>query len=138
MSKNGIKHPRRVWYPYYRFAIECEVPTLFGRKRVSMTCLVDGINDIAATADPDSRAVRSEPVDDRLAPKITPGMALRTAKRYMFHHLARHSRSIANFDTSVKPCGIYYREFRIADGGEHDLLVDCLTGSVYPLDRRCA
>ena len=42
---------RDIIYPYYCFDAACSIPTLAGRKPLSMICLVDAVNGLGATAD---------------------------------------------------------------------------------------
>ena len=138
MNKRTSLPRRKVIYPYYQFTAVCDVATLLGKKHVELTCLVDGINNVAATADKIEAQESTSDYDSVLAPTIGAAAALRTARRYMFHHLCRQSRSLMRFNTRIEPRGIYYRTFWIDDDGRQQVLVDAATGGVYPLDRRCA
>ena len=52
-----------VIYPYHCYVADCSVPTMVGRKQVSMVCLVDAINGLGATADSFNLRTETVPVE---------------------------------------------------------------------------
>ncbi len=129
---------RSVLYPYIRFTASCSVPTMIGRKAISVDCLVDGINGLGATADPFSteRTVNCDEV--RLQPKITNEAAQRIAQRTVTHQLGRQFRMIAPFDVQLEAAGTIYKRFWIIMIGDGRIMTDSVTGNMHTLSATAA
>jgi hypothetical protein len=127
-----------VLYPYIRFTAECSVPTLIGRKHISVECLVDGVNGLAATADPvvaDERTASDELI---LQTEISADAAQRSAQRTVTHQLGRKFRTIAAFDVALQPAGKIYKRFWILRVGDSRIMTDSVTGNMHQLSASAA
>ncbi len=122
-----------VLYPYIGFTACCTVPTMIGKKKVSVTCLVDGVNGLGATAD----SFRTEEAlahdDVRLQSKITADDAQRTARRTVTHRLGKKLKMIAPFDVQLETTGIVYKRFWVIRIGDGRIMADSVTGNMHPL-----
>jgi hypothetical protein len=128
----------KLYYPYYRFNANCQIPTLFGKKAMAVTCLVDGLNGIAATADPISVDHFELPPDAPLQVTVAIKGAERAARRILVHQLGRRLRMIAPFEVDLEPLGIVYKVFWIAHSNNFKFMIDSMTGLVHPLKARAA
>ena len=124
---------RSVLYPYRAFRARCAVPTIAGAKTVSLTCLVDAINDCAATADQYETDAMPASGETRLSPKITERVAERTAWRTLTYGLGRKFRMIAAFGVRLEPAGTVYKRFWILKVGGERIMADSVTGCMHPL-----
>lgn len=124
---------RSVLYPYIRFDARCTVPTIGGRKTVSLDCLVDGINGHGMTAENFSTDKVLDPDGTKLQPEITDSDARRNAKRTVMHGLGRKLKMIARFDVRVEEKGAVYRRFWIVRVGDNRVMVDSVTGDTHPV-----
>ena len=129
---------RSVLYPYIRFTASCSVPTMIGRKAISLDCLVDGINGLGATADPFSTGQLVLCDEVRLQPKITTDEAQRTAQRTVTHQLGRQFRMIAPFDVQLEAAGTIYKRFWIIMIGDGRIMTDSVTGNMHTLSATAA
>lgn len=129
---------QKLAYPYFRFAASCSVPTMAGRQGVSVDCLVDGINGQGATADPLSTEQLVVPVEDRLQCGISVDGATRIAHRTVTHQLGRKMRMIARFNVRLESTGIVHRLFWVARIGDGRIMIDSVTGDMYPLSTSAA
>jgi len=120
-------------YPYARFAAECSVPTLIGRKSIAIECLVDGVNGIGATADPVAIDERIASDEVLLQTEISTAAAQRTAQRTVTHRLGRKFRTIAAFDVKLEAMGTIYKRFWIVRVGEGRVMTDSVTGNMQQL-----
>lgn len=125
-------------YPYYCFDANCSVPTLAGRKNISLICLVDAANGIGATAD--SFELRKETVAAKLLLpiEIDSDKAAEIAQQTVTHQMGKKLRMIASFEVSVVPRGIVHKRFWIVQSSEARIMVDSTTGSLHPLKLRAA
>lgn len=127
-----------VIYPYYCFDAECSVPTLVGRKEISLICLVDAVNGLGATAD--NFELKTETV---LAAKVLPveldiEAATDIAQRTVTHRMGKQLRMIASFDVSIVPRGMVHKRFWIVQSSAARVMVDSTTGNLHPLKLRAA
>jgi hypothetical protein len=124
---------RDVIYPYYCFDAGCSIPTLAGRKSLSMICLVDAVNGLGATAD--SFELKKERVagDRIMATTIDAADAADIATRTVTHRLGRKLRTITDFDVDVTARGLVHKRFWIVQTSEARLLVDSTTAGWHPL-----
>jgi hypothetical protein len=129
---------RKLYYPYYRYRAECRIPTLFGKKVMAATCLVDALNGIAATADPISVDHFGVAADARLQVTVAINDADRAARRVLVHQLGRRSMMIAPFEVDLEPLGVVHKGFWIARSNNIRFMIDSMTGLIHPLRTRAA
>ena len=127
-----------VLYPYFRFTGEGTVPTMIGRKSISVECLVDGINGLGATADPFSTEQLAASDEVLLQTAITAATARRSAQRTVTHRLTRRLRTISAFDIQLEAAGTIYKRFWIMRVGDGRVMTDSVTGNVHPLNANAA
>ncbi len=127
-----------VIYPYYCFDAECSVPTLAGRKDLSIICLVDAVNGLGATAD--NFSLKNEMVSGNkvLSTELDKDAASDIARRTVTHRVGKKLRMIASFDVAIAPRGIVHKRFWIVQSAEASILVDSTNGSLHPLKLRAA
>ena len=125
-------------YPYHCFDAECTVPTLAGRKDVSLICLVDAVNGLGATADSFELKKESVARSKLMSAEIDDETAADTAHRTVTHHMGRSLRTIAEFDVRLKPRGFVHKRFWIVQTSEARLLVDSTTAGWFPLKLEAA
>ncbi len=125
-------------YPYYCFDADCSVPTLAGRRNISLLCLVDAVNGLGATAD--NFALRKETVHTKnlISVEVTSAAAADIAERTVTHRMGRKLRMIASFDVSIAPRGLVYKRFWIVQSSDASVMVDSTNGSLHPLKLRAA
>jgi hypothetical protein len=129
---------RKMYYPYYRFEANCTVPTLFGRKPLSLVCLVDGLTGFGATVDPFSVEQITVSHDSLLRVDIDVDAATRGATRFLSHHLGRRLRMISRFDIQLDTVDRVYKSFWIVRLRDMAVMIDSMTGSIHPLRTRAA
>ena len=125
-------------YPYYCFDANCSVPTLAGRKQVSLICLVDAANGIGATAESFELKKETVPAARLLPVAIETDKAAEIAQQTVTHRMGKNLRMIASFDVSVVPRGMVHKRFWIVQSSEARVMVDSTTGSLHPLKLRAA
>jgi hypothetical protein len=125
-------------YPYYCFDAHCMVPTMTGRKEVSMICLVDAANGLGATADSFELTTESVPAENLVAAGIEADEAVEIAQRTVTHRLGRQLRTIASFDVDIRPRGLVHKRFWIVRTSEAHVMVDSANGGLHPLKLRAA
>jgi hypothetical protein len=129
---------RKMYYPYYRFTANCAVPTLFGKKALTVNCLVDGVNGLAATAGAYVNETVTVRADTLLKFDVSLQEAERTARRTVAHQLSRKLRMIASFQVKIEPQSIVYKGFWIIRTQDTLVMVDSLSGCIHPLSSRAA
>ena len=129
---------RKMYYPYYRFTAKCAVPTLFGRKTMTVNCLVDGVSGLGATASDFSIEPATVPADALLQLAVSAQEAERAAQRTISHQLSRKLRMIASFKMDIEPQSIVYKGFWIIRSQDTLLMVDSSSGCIHPLSSRAA
>lgn len=129
---------KEVVYPYYCFEARCSVPTLAGRKKLDMVCLVDAVNGIGATADEFQLTRERLPAGRLLATEIDAGEALETARGTVSHRLGRKLRTITSFDVELVPRGLVHKRFWIVRSSGARIMVDSTNGGLHPLTLRAA
>ena len=125
-------------YPYHCFDAHCSVPTLAGRKLLSLVCLVDAINGLGATADAFELQWQTVPVATLMAATLGDDEAVGIASRTVAHHLGRKLRTITSFDVDVRARGLVHKRFWIIRSSEARVMVDSTTGNLHPLKLRAA
>jgi hypothetical protein len=124
---------RDIIYPYYCFDAACSIPTLAGRKPLSMICLVDAVNGLGATADSFELKKERVAADRIMATAIDAADAADIATRTVTHRLGRKLRTITDFDVDVTSRGLVHKRFWIVQTSEARLLVDSTTAGWHPL-----
>lgn len=127
-----------VLYPYIGFTARCSVPTIVGKKAMTVDCLVDGINGLGATAESFSTAEIVASDELQLQSKITNGDARRTAQRTVTHRLGKELKMIAPFDVQLEATGVMYKRFWIIRVGDSRIMADSVTGNMHPLSATAA
>jgi hypothetical protein len=127
-----------VIYPYYCFSADCSVPTLVGRKHLSMLCLVDAINGLGATADSFELKKENVTAENLLQPGIDDEAASGIARNTLTHRLGRKLRMISSFDVAMNARGLVHKRFFIVQTSDARVMVDSTTGSLHPLKLRAA
>lgn len=125
---------RKMYYPYFRFAADGVVRTLFGSKPFAAHCLVDGCNGLGATTDPFEVDEVTVPASAMLGVRTEAAAAAAAARRFVTHNVGRRLRMLANFRVVLEPRGIVYKGFWVARCGGQAVLVDATTGSLHALD----
>ena len=122
-----------VLFPYYCFDAECQVPTMTGRKPVTVVCMVDAANGLGSTAD--SFELKKETVLSRkiIETGIDADDAAAVAQRTVTHTLGKNLRTMTSFDTKIHPRGLVYKRFFIVQTEDARLLVDSTTAGWHPL-----
>ena len=124
---------QKLVYPYFRFKASCKIPTMVGKRDITVDCLVDGINGLGATADPfitDKLMVTDE---NLLHPDISRDEAVKIAQRTVTHQLGKKLKMIAPFDVTLDAKGMIYRSFWIVRIGDSRIMIDSVTGGMQPL-----
>jgi hypothetical protein len=129
---------RKMYYPYYRFTANCVVPTLFGRKTMTVNCLVDGVSGLGATAGNYSIESATVPVAALLQLAVSAREAESAARRTVSHQLGRKLRMIASFQVDIEPQSIVYKGFWIIRSQDTLVMVDSSSGCIHPLSSRAA
>ena len=129
---------RKMYYPYYRFTANCVVPTLFGRKAMTVNCLVDGVSGLGATSGAFSIDPATVPADALLQLAVLAREAESAARRTVSHQLSRKLRMIASFQVDIEPQSIVYKGFWIIRSQDTLVMVDSLSGCIHPLSSRAA
>jgi len=125
-------------FPYFCYDASCRVPTLAGRRKVSLVCLVDAVNGLGSTADSFELENTSVPRGRVLETAIDENEAARIAERTVTHGLTRRARALTSFDVRLAPRGIVYKRFWIVRTSEARLLVDSTTAGWFPLKLEAA
>lgn len=129
---------RKMYYPYYRFTANCAVPTLFGRKPMTVNCLVDGMSGLGATAGDFSIEATTVSADALLQLAVSAQEANRAAHRTVSHQLSRKLRMIASFRVDIEAQNIVYKGFWIIRSQDTLIMVDSSSGCIHPLSSRAA
>lgn len=127
-----------VLYPYRRYTVRCDVPTMIGNKSMTLNCLVDGINGHAATTDDFATDKHNSLRERRLQTFIPDDDAKRAARRTVTHRLGKKLRMIAPFNVQLESAGTVYRRFWIIRIGEQRIMTDSVTGNMHLLDATAA
>ena len=129
----GYERERTIAYPYFSFRVSGFAPSLFGRRALSIDCLVDARTGEASTTDNyRTQSVNVAP-DTLMAFAGCPRDALREARRYAAHALGRGLRTLADFDLRIENTGVIYKSFWVFRRNATRVLVDSTTGSMHLL-----
>ena len=125
-------------FPYYSFAGNCTLPSLFGKRRMYVRCLIDAVNGHGATADP----FEVEHLDHRelndISIKVSEEEAAASAQRVITHSLGRNLRVISRFDPVFDVPTLVYKKFWIVGDGHVRALIDSTDGNMHPLRVKAA
>ena len=124
---------QKLVYPYFQFTARCKVPTVVGKKEVTIACMVDGVNGHGATADHFSVEEIMVPEDSRLQLGISHDEATKIAQRTVMHQLAKKLKMIAPFEVALESTGLVYRSFWIVRVCDKRVMIDSVTGAMHPL-----
>lgn len=127
-----------VIYPYYCFDANCSVPTLAGRKEISLICLVDAVNGLGATADNFELKTETLAASKLLSIELDMQAASEIAQRTVTHRMGKKLRMIASFEVSLVPRGMVHKRFWIVQSSDARVMVDSTTGNMHPLKLRAA
>ena len=127
-----------VIYPYYCFDANCSVPTLAGRKELSLICLVDAVNGLGATADNFELKTENLSAARLLPVELDAEAASEIAQRTVTHRMGKKLRMIASFEVSLAPRGVVHKRFWIVQSSDARVMVDSTTGNLHPLKLRAA
>lgn len=127
-----------VIYPYYCFDANCSVPTLAGRKEISLICLVDAVNGLGATADNFELKTETLAASRLLPIELDAQAATDIAQRTVTHRMGKKLRMIASFDVTLVPRGVVHKRFWIVQSSDARVMVDSTTGNLHPLKLRAA
>ena len=127
-----------VIYPYYCFDAICSVPTLAGRKEISLISLVDAVNGMGATADNFELKTETLAASKLLPVELDLQAASDIAQRTVTHRMGKQLRMIASFDVSLVPRGLVHKRFWIVQSSDARVMVDSTTGNLHPLKLRAA
>jgi len=129
---------RKIYYPYFWYSADCAARTLFGKKALTINCLVDGRGGLGATADSfevDEPAVPREAV---MLCRTGETQARRSAQRFVTHNLARGSKTVGNFEVALESRGLVYKAFWLVRCEGAMVMVDSVTAAVHLLGERAA
>jgi len=128
----------KLYYPYHRYIANCMIPTLFGKKDVTIDCLVDAVHGLGATADRMSIDQVRVSAEASLEAMVELEEAESIARRVIAHRLGRRLRMIAPFEIHLEAQGLIHKGFWIAHSDRMRLMIDNTTGGMYPLATRAA
>ncbi len=124
---------RQIYYPYHWYRAAGSAPGIFGRRPVSLSCLVDACNGIVSTADPFALDQATVSGAVLIAARQEARDAALAARRYVTYALGRGLRTVANFNVDLDHCGVVHKPFWVLRGGESRVLLDGVTGRLHPL-----
>ena len=133
ITDNSATFERNVFYPYHRFLADCTVATILGKKSLSVSCLVDGVNALGATTDPFDVKQTKVVAAEIMATKVTKDEAHRAAFGILRHQISRHLKMMAAFDIRLTKQEVVYKEFWILRSRNALIMVDSVTGGIHPL-----
>ena len=127
-----------ILYPYHCFDADCSIPTLAGRRSLTIICLVDAVNGLGATADNFVLKNESVSATSLIGSEVDSTAAGDIAHRTVTHRLGRKLRTISTFDVALTPRGIVHKRFWIVTTNNARVMVDSTSGGLHPLKMRAA
>ena len=124
---------RQIYYPYHWYRAAGSAPGLFGRRPVSLSCLVDACNGVVSTADSFTLDEVTVSGAVLVSARQDAGEAGLAARRYVTHALGRGLRTVANFNVDLDHRGVVYKSFWALRCGDSRVLLDGVTGRLHPL-----
>jgi hypothetical protein len=133
-DQHSVQVQKLIYYPYYWVLFSYTVKTLIGKSRViNASCMVDMINNHAATTDKFEASIEAVPKDNILEYDYSEEEAFKTAKTYLTHAAIHKMKALLVPDYKVKERGIIYKPFwivRCTNSNRHKfkVMVDAVTG----------
>ena len=130
----AVQVQKKIYYPYYWVLFSYTVKTLLGKsKDIKASCLVDLINNHAATTDVFETAKTEVICDNILEQDYSSEDALKTAKTYLTHASIHTSRVLFAPDSKILKESLVYKPFWIVKCTNRDrhsfkVIVDAVTG----------
>lgn len=129
----GVRGATCIHYPYYWYRAHGSAPGLFGRRSLTLDCLVDARSGVASTTDRFTIEERRLADSVQLTARHSTDDARGAAQRCLAHSLGRRLRTIADFQLNLDECGLVYKTYWVVDCAGEDLLVDSGNGAFHPL-----
>ena len=124
---------RSVLYPYAHFEARCKVPTIGGRKSISLGCVVDGINGHGMTCDAITTDDSDAAGDTLLRSQVSADDAQEIARQTLTHSLGRKLKMIAPFDVHLESRGTVCKRFFIVCIGNDRVMIDSVSGQTQAM-----
>ena len=124
---------REVYFPYVHVEATCQAPAFADAAKLRIDCLVDAVNDLAATSDRFDVATVSADPRDVVNTSMVIDQARRTARRYLFHHLGRRAKAILDFGLELQTASLVYKRFLVVQSHAGSVLIDSTTGGTHAL-----
>lgn len=138
LSKHSEQHSlqvqKMIYYPYHWILFSYTVKTLFGKSHeIKASCLVDLINNHAATTDKFETCETEVIKDSVLEPDYTQEQAIKTARTYLTHASIHNSKILFAPDSKILEQSAVYKPFWIVKCTNRDrhsfkVIVDAVTG----------
>ncbi|MBI9106947.1 MAG: hypothetical protein JEZ04_09405 [Spirochaetales bacterium] len=138
-EQHSVQVQKKIYYPYYWVLFSYTVKTLFGRSRsTKASCLVDLINNQAATTDKFEFAETQVIKDNVLEHDYTEEQAIKTARTYLTHASIHNMKVLFAPDSEILKQSIVYKPFWIVKCTNRDrhsfkVIVDAVTGKFQVL-----
>ncbi|MDC7227067.1 MAG: hypothetical protein PQJ61_09930 [Spirochaetales bacterium] len=136
---HSVQVQKLIYYPYYWFLFSFTVKTLFGKSRsTKASCLVDLINNHAATTDSFDIAEKEVLTAGILEQDYTQEQALKTAKTYLMHSSIHNMKVLFAPDSEILKQSLVHKPFWIVKCTNRDrhsfkVIVDAVTGKFQVL-----
>jgi len=129
---------KQLFYPYYWVHFQYRVKTILGERLLQAYCLVDLLNNQAATADEFQWEPRQEEEENILQPEVAEESALETARTYLLHSSIHTMKALLCPEKTILDQRLLYKPFWIVrcDNRKKEhfhLLVDGMTGKFQVL-----
>ncbi|HAK45120.1 MAG TPA: hypothetical protein DCO79_04260 [Spirochaeta sp.] len=130
----SVQVQKLIYYPYYWILFEFTVKTLFGKSRkTKASCLVDLINNHAATTDKFELYEAEVLKNSVLEHDYSPEEAVKTARTYLTHSSIHNTKVLFAPDSKIKKESLVYKPFWIVKCTNRDrhsfkVIVDAVTG----------
>lgn len=129
---------RKIYYPYFWYSADCAARTLFGKKALSINCLVDGRGGLGATTDSFEVDKPTVPHEAIMGCRTGEAQARRSAQRFVTHNLGRGLKTVGHFDVALESRGLVYKAFWLVRCEGAMVMVDSVTAAVHMLGERAA
>ena len=131
---HAVQVQKLIYYPYFWVFFNYSVKTLIGKSRIiKASCMVDLINNHAATTDSFESVKKDVPSENILEADFTAEQAFETAKTYLTHAAIHKMKALLVPDYEVVDKKTIYKPFWIVRCSNTDLhkfkvIVDGVTG----------
>ena len=140
-SRAGGWTPRAeacLFYPYFWFLFRFSAKTLFGETGLKVSCLIDALTKVGATADVFELDHVGVPAGDVIEPRLDEAEANRLAERYAAYVVRNKHKALVVPKLEVLEHALVFKPFWIVNctnGTEPDfrVMVDGITGSFHTL-----